>query len=222
MTAAHSPAPPRLYSRAEDLSDAVVHIAGLAVVCIAVPVLIVLAAVQRGDLTAMVGTSVYSGGLIAMILCSALYNMVRRPGWAWLLQRLDHAAIYLKIAGTYTAFVLLAGQGGMLALVVWAAAGVGVLLKAISPERFRPVALALYLGMGWAGVIGGGDLLAALPGMVVGLMLAGGAIYSLGVGFYLWQGLRFHYTVWHICVLAATLVFYAAVLVAVISEAPVA
>lgn len=222
MTAAHPPAPPRLYSRAEDLSDAVVHIAGLAVVCIAVPVLIVLAAVQRGDLTAMVGTSVYSGGLIAMILCSALYNMVRRPGWAWLLQRLDHAAIYLKIAGTYTAFVLLAGQGGMLALVVWAAAGVGVLLKAISPERFRPVALALYLGMGWAGVIGGGDLLAALPGMVVGLMLAGGAIYSLGVGFYLWQGLRFHYTVWHICVLAATLVFYAAVLVAVISEVPVA
>lgn len=222
MTAAHPPAPPRLYSRAEDLSDAVVHIAGLAVVCIAVPVLIVLAALQRGDLTAMVGTSVYSGGLIAMILCSALYNMVRRPGWAWLLQRLDHAAIYLKIAGTYTAFVLLAGQGGMLALVVWAAAGVGVLLKAISPERFRPVALALYLGMGWAGVIGGGDLLAALPGMVVGLMLAGGAIYSLGVGFYLWQGLRFHYTVWHICVLAATLVFYAAVLVAVISEAPVA
>ena len=222
MTAAHPPAPPRLYSWAEDLSDAVVHIAGLAVVCIAVPVLIVLAALQRGDLTAMVGTSVYSGGLIAMILCSALYNMVRRPGWAWLLQRLDHAAIYLKIAGTYTAFVLLAGQGGMLALVVWAAAGVGVLLKAISPERFRPVALALYLGMGWAGVIGGGDLLAALPGMVVGLMLAGGAIYSLGVGFYLWQGLRFHYTVWHICVLAATLVFYAAVLVAVISEAPVA
>lgn len=222
MTAAHSPAPPRLYSWAEDLSDAVVHIAGLAVVCIAVPVLIVLAALQRGDLTAMVGTSVYSGGLIAMILCSALYNMVRRPGWAWLLQRLDHAAIYLKIAGTYTAFVLLAGQGGMLALVVWAAAGVGVLLKAISPERFRPVALALYLGMGWAGVIGGGDLLAALPGVVVGLMLAGGAIYSLGVGFYLWQGLRFHYTVWHICVLAATLVFYAAVLVAVISEAPVA
>lgn len=222
MTAAHPPAPPRLYSRAEDLSDAVVHIAGLAVVCIAVPVLIVLAALQRGDLTAMVGTSVYSGGLIAMILCSALYNMVRRPGWAWLLQRLDHAAIYLKIAGTYTAFVLLAGQGGMLALVVWAAAGVGVLLKAISPERFRPVALALYLGMGWAGVIGGGDLLAALPGVAVGLMLAGGAIYSLGVGFYLWQGLRFHYTVWHICVLAATLVFYAAVLVAVISEAPVA
>lgn len=217
MTAAHPPASPRLYSRAEDLSDAVVHIAGLAVVCIAVPVLIVLAAVQRGDLTAMVGTSVYSGGLIAMILCSALYNMVRRPGWAWLLQRLDHAAIYLKIAGTYTAFVLLAGQGGMLALVVWAAAGVGALLKAISPERFRPVALALYLGMGWAGVIGGGDLLAALPGVVVGLMLAGGAIYSLGVGFYLWQGLRFHYTVWHICVLAATLVFYAAVLVAVIS-----
>lgn len=218
MFAATRPA----YSRAEMLSDAVVHVTGLVVACAAVPVLIVLTALQRGDATALIGASVYGVTLIAMILCSALYNMIRRPEWAWLLQRLDHAAIYLKIAGTYTPFALLTGQGGALAAVVWIAAGVGVVLKAVSPRRFRPLALALYLGMGWAGVLAGGDMMAALPGPVVALMLTGGLIYSLGVAFYLWERLSFHYTIWHVCVLAATMVFYAAVVVLVVSGAPVA
>lgn len=226
MMDAQSPMPPhassRAYSRAEMRSDAVVHVTGLVAVAVAVPVLIGLAALQRGDAPALVATSVYGATLIAMILCSALYNMIRRPEWDWLLQRLDHAAIYLKIAGTYTPFVLLTGQGGFLAALVWGAAAVGVVLKAISPRRFRPLALALYLGMGWAGVLAGGEMLAALPGPVVALMLTGGVIYSLGVGFYLWERLTFHYTIWHICVLAATMVFYAAVLVLLISGVPAA
>ena len=210
------------YSRAERLSDAIVHVSGLVAATAAVPVLIVLTAQQRGDAASVVGASVYGATLIAMILCSALFNMVRRPEWGWLLQRLDHAAIYLKIAGTYTPFALVTGQGGAVAALVWAAAGVGVVLKTISPLRFRPLALALYLGMGWAGVLAGGEMLAALPGSVVVLMLTGGLIYSLGVGFYLWQRLRFHYTIWHVCVLAATMVFYAAVVVLVVSGAPTA
>lgn len=103
------------YSRAERLSDAVVHVTGMTAALAAVPVLIVLACLLRGDAPAVFGTSVYGATLLAKLFCSGLFNMVARPDWAWLLQRLDHAAIYLKIAGTYTPFALMTGQGGVLA-----------------------------------------------------------------------------------------------------------
>lgn len=204
------------YSRAEYLSDAVVHVTGLAMAAGAVPVLIVLAALLRGDAPALVGASVYGATLIAMILFSALYNMIARPDWYWLLRRLDHSAIYLKIAGTYTPFALISGQGWVLTAVMWLAAAAGVALKTISPARFRWAAMALYLGMGWAGFVAGGPMLAALPGPVVALMITGGLIYTSGVAFYLWKTLPFHRTIWHVFVLAATAVFYAAVVVQVV------
>lgn len=206
--ASHRPA----YSRAEWISDAVVHVMGLTAAIAAVPALILAAVLARGDTTAVFATSVYGVTLLGMIGCSALFNMLPRPDWAWALQRLDHAAIYLKIAGTYTPFALMSGQGGALAGTIWATAGLGVALKIFSPQRFRLLALALYLGMGWAAALADQSMLAALPQKVVWLMILGGGLYSLGVGFYLWQPLKFHYTIWHICVLAATAAFYAAIL----------
>jgi len=189
----------------------VVHVAGLAAVIGAVPVLIVLTALLRGDSASILGASVYGATFTLMILCSALYNMIPRPDWAWLLRRLDHSAIYLKIAGTYTPFALISGQGAGLVAALWGAAGVGVAMKLVSPARFRWVALALYLGMGWAGVVLGSDILAALPDRVVVLMAVGGGLYTIGVVFFLWDGLPFHNTIWHVFVLAASLCFYAAV-----------
>ena len=208
------------YSKAERVSDAVVHVMGLMLVLMAVPVLIVLTALYRGDAASVTGVSIYGAALIAMILCSALYNIGETSGWGtareWLLRRLDHSAIYLKIAGTYTPFTLLSGHGVALTAGVWAAAIAGIVLKVISPERFKFAALALYLGMGWAGVIAGGSMFAALPVSVMVLMAVGGSLYTLGVVFYLWRKLPFHYTIWHVFVLAASLVFYAAVLVFVL------
>lgn len=210
------PTPRSRYSRAEWLSDAVVHVAGVSLVLMAVPVLIVVTVIERGDLAAVSGVSIYGAALIAMLACSALYNIGVRFHWGaareWLFKRLDHAAIYVKIAGTYTPFTLLSGHGVGLTLGLWAAALAGVALKLISPYRFRWLALGLYLAMGWAGVIAGQALLAALPMPVVVLMLVGGALYTGGVVFYLWERLPFHNTIWHVCVLAASLVFYAAVL----------
>ena len=205
------------YSRAELISDAVVHVTGLAAVTAAVPVLIVLTVMLRGDAASVTGASIYGGTLILMILCSALYNMIQRPDWSWLLRRMDHSAIYLKIAGTYTPFVLITGEGIVMAAGLWTAALVGVGLKIFSPARFRWVALALYLGMGWVGVLAGRELLAALSWPVIILMIVGGGLYTLGVAFYLWKNLRFHNTIWHVFVLIASLVFYAAVVVAVVS-----
>ena len=205
------------YSRAERISDAAVHVAGLAAAIGAVPVLIVLAAMLRGDLPAMVGISIYGATLILMILCSALYHMVPAPGWKGLLRRLDHGAIYLKIAGTYTPFALLSGQGAGLTAGIWGAAVAGLSLKMISPDRFRWAALALYLGMGWGGVALGGALLGALTPAAVSLMLVGGGLYTLGVVFFLWERLPFQTTIWHVFVLAASLAFYAAVVVQVVA-----
>ncbi|KPQ05181.1 MAG: hemolysin III [Rhodobacteraceae bacterium HLUCCA12] len=208
------------YTRAERLADAVVHVTGLSLVLMAVPVLIVVTALQRGDALSLTGVSVYGGALFAMIFCSALYNMSESFDWGsareWLFKRLDHAAIYVKIAGTYTPFTLLSGQGFGLTAGLWGAAAAGVALKLVSPWRFRWLALALYLGMGWAGVVAGQALLAQLPVPVLVLMLVGGGIYTAGVVFYLWERLPFHNTIWHVLVLAASLIFYAAVLTHVV------
>jgi hemolysin III len=209
--------PRSAYSRAERLSDATVHLTGLALALGAVPVLIVLAALLRGDAAAVTGAAVYGGSVLVMLACSAAWNMADRPDWSWLLRRLDHAAIYLKIAGTYTAFTLLAGTGLALLAAVWAAAVLGVMLKLISPARFRRTGIALYLGIGWVGVLAGGSMMAAMPVAVIVLMAVGGALYTLGVPFYLWDRLRFHNTIWHGFVLAASGVFYAAVTVQVVA-----
>jgi hemolysin III len=204
------------YSRAELLSDAVVHVTGLVLVLVAIPVLIVLTAILRGDAAALLGVSVYGAAMVAMIACSALYNMTPGAARAWLYRRLDHSAIYIKIAGTYTPFTLLSGHGLALTAGVWGAAVLGVGLKIVSPERFRWAALALYLGMGWVGVVAGQALIAALPTPVWGLMVVGGLLYTAGVAFYLWERLPFHTTIWHGFVLAATFVFYAAVVTLVV------
>ena len=206
------------YSAAELRSDAAVHLLGLGIVALGVPVLLMLTALVRGaDGTVLAGVGVYGAALAAMIAASAVYNMARRERLIWLWRRLDHSAIYLKIAGTYTPFTLLTGQGLALTAGLWGAAALGVALKLFSPERFRWLSLALYLGMGWAGVVAGQAMIAALPGGVLALMLAGGILYTVGVAFHLWRSLPFHNTIWHGFVLVASLFFYAAVTVLVLA-----
>jgi hemolysin III len=205
------------YSAAERRSDAVVHLAGLAAVTASVPVLIVLAALSHGDLATMAGVSVYAVTLVLMIAASALYNVAGPGRWHGLLRRLDHSAIYLKIAGTYTPFAALTGQGLALIAGLWCAALAGTGLKIAAPHRFRAFGIALYLGMGWAGLVAGWPLFAALAPATVALIVTGGVIYTLGVGFFLFDRLPFHYTIWHVFVLAATMVLYAAVIVQVVA-----
>jgi hemolysin III len=102
---------------------------------------------------------------------------------------------------------------------LWAAALTGVGIKLVSPHRFRLVTLALYLAMGWAGLLAGGTFLGALSLPVLILILIGGVLYTAGVAFYLFERLPFHYTIWHMFVLAASLVFYAAVTLHLVQSA---
>lgn len=203
----------RVYRTAERVSDAVIHVLGLALAFLSVPVLVTLSAVWRGDLPAVAGTLIYGTTLIAMLLCSALYHLIPAPAWKDVLRRLDHSAIYFKIAGTYTPFTLLSGgHGAVLLTGLWGAAIAGCGLKIFAPvDRFRWIALALYLAMGWAGIVAGWSLFGSLSAVVFSLILIGGLIYTAGIVFFLWEVLPYHNTVWHAFVLAASIVFFAAV-----------
>ncbi len=208
-----------LYSRAEWISDAVIHVSGLTIALMGVPVLIVLAVIFGGNAATVVGVSVYAATMVGMILCSALYNMVRSPRWSGFLRGLDHSAIYAKIAGTYTPFTLMSGHGGYLLAGLWGAALAGTGLRILSPDRMKWLGLAIYLGMGWAGLLTGGVVFASLTTSVMVLILIGGGLYTVGVAFFLASGLRYHYTIWHGFVLAATGVFYAAVVTHLVQSA---
>ncbi|MEM1429301.1 MAG: hemolysin III family protein [Pseudomonadota bacterium] len=199
------------YTRAEHVSDVAVHLVALVAAIAAVPVLITLAAVWHGNASAITAISIYGATLIAMIGCSALYNGFPRAPLNWLFQRLDHSAIYFKIAGTYTAFTLMTGQGGWLLTGLWGAALAGSGLRVFGSGRWKWLAFALYLLMGWAGVVFGWSIFSALSAPVLALMLAGGLLYTGGTVFLLWERLPFHNTIWHLFVMSATTVFFIAV-----------
>lgn len=202
----------RTYTRAERLSDAVVHVTGLAAVAVGVPVLVTLAIVFRGDSAAILGITIYGLALFAMIGFSALYHMVQHPDWTPIFRRLDHSAIYWKIAGTYTPFTLLSGgHGAGLLAGLWAAAMAGTGLRVLAPYRFRGVSLALYPAMGWAGAVVGWSIFATLSPLVFGLILAGGVLYTVGMVFYFWERLPYHNTIWHVFVLVASMLFFVAI-----------
>jgi hemolysin III len=131
---------------------------------------------------------------------------------------LDHSAIYLLIAATYTAFVLpMYGVVPVIILaMVWSAALAGVVVKLVLPGRFDNMAIALYLTMGWSGVLTIGPATVLLAPATLCLIAAGGALYSLGVMFHVWNGLRFQNAIWHGFVLAAAVCHYAAVLTSLV------
>lgn len=202
-------------TRAEYVSDAVVHVTGIVLVVGAVPPLIYLTAVNGGG-SALFGVSIYAATLVLMILASALYNMIRSESWAQTLCRLDHSAIYLKIAGTYSGFALIAGQGAGALSVLWGIAAAGIWLKIAAPGRYRMLGIALYLGMGWVGAVLCWGLFVSLPPAAMALIVAGGLIYTAGVAFFLWETLPHNQAVWHVFVLVATMLLYAAMVLAVV------
>jgi hemolysin III len=213
---------PEVYSRAELLSDAAVHILGLISALVAVPVLITLAALWFGDATTLIGASVYGLSLIAMFTCSAIYNMSRLPAWRDFFRRVDQSAIYVKIAGTYTPFAVLTGTHmGFFLTGIWGAALAGASLILFGPARLKRPSLLLYLGIGWAGLVAGQPLIHDLSPTGFALLLAAGTVYTCGVIFYLWEALPFHNPIWHVFVFAASFVIYAALVVELWERAPV-
>jgi hemolysin III len=203
---------PRAYDRAERTCDVVIHLAGLVLALAAVPVLITLAAIWRGDLAGVAGVSIYGATLIAMLSASLAYNHVWRPDWSDLLRKIDMSAIYLKIAGTVTPFAVLSGTGAGFVAAMWTAAVVATATVFLRRRRSSLVSVGIGLGMGWAVLVAGGDVIAATSGPVFALIVVGGVLYSLGTPFLLMGGMRFHNAIWHGFVVAASVVFFVAIL----------
>jgi hemolysin III len=208
----HANRPGRLFTLAEVIADGLVHGAGLIHALGLGIVLIVFAAIgtARPELPAIV---VYFTTLVAVLTISLIFNMAPVSAFKRVMARLDQAAIFLFIAGTYTPFLAILGNTPavwLLGTLVWGAALVGVALKLIVPERFGRLAILLYLAIGWSGVLVFGSLATALPPASFWLLVSGGIVYSAGIVFHLWERLKFHNVLWHVFVVAgATLHLWA-------------
>lgn len=202
------------YSRAERLADAVVHAVSLAFglgACISLAIVLL----PSHDGLRWFAVGLYAAGLLAMLSCSALYNMTVRSRWKAVFRRLDHAAIFVMIAGSYTPFLLIALGGawgyGLLAFV-WTVALGGVVMKLVWPRRFDHLSVAAYLLLGWSIVVALDPLIAGLSVAGLVLLAVGGVLYSLGVVFHLWARLPYQNAIWHTFVLAAAACHFSAVM----------
>ena len=201
------------YSFGERVADGVLHVIGVTSSLAAATVLVIFAFNHLPSVS-FISIVVYGVALVAVFGCSAAYHLISKPRLKAILRRCDHAAIYFKIAGTYTPFALLKIGGIMgfsLLGFVWAISVFGAAVKLLWPEHFVRTSYVLYLGLGWSGVLALDPLTLALSSQVLILLAAGGCLYTIGIVFHFWEKLRYHNAVWHAFVLAASACHFAAV-----------
>lgn len=195
------------YTVEELVLDGLVHGVGLLIALGAGSILLLAGGTARPTLL------VYVASLLLVLGVSLAFNLAPVTPVKRFLARLDQAAIFLLIAGTYTPLLGLLGDtppGDIMLVAVWSAAIVGIALKLLVPNRFGRLALVLYAGIGWSGLAVFDSLAAVLPTGTLWLLLAGGVAYSSGIVFHLWERLRFHNVIWHcFVVLGATLHLWA-------------
>lgn len=211
-------APHKRQSPAEEMANIVTHGLGLALSVVGWIALMVFSGVA-GDGWDLAASAVYGGSLVFLYSTSTAYHSVRQPRTKYTLRILDHVAIFLLIAGTYTPFTVLLmrdGWGWTVLAVVWGFAIAGLLFKLLSAHRFHPAATSLYLIMGWFGVLFVNPVSGALPTGALMLIAAGGLAYTVGVIFYGWHSLRYSHAIWHVFVLVGSICHYIAVAVYVL------
>jgi hemolysin III len=200
-------------SLGEEIANSVSHGAGLVAAIAATPLLLSHAA-QRGGGYFLVGTSVFGATIMLLYLASTLYHALPRGKAKRVFQVIDHGAIFLLIAGTYTPFslgVLRGAWGWTLLALVWALAVIGVILKAVRGVRYPTLSLLMYLGMGWLGVVAIRPLWLGVPLSGLVWLLLGGVAYTVGAAFFTAERLGYCHLVWHLFVLAGTSCHFIAV-----------
>ena len=201
------------YSKAEELANRWTHGLGVLLSIAGVSALIGMAAGQ-GDASRIVSAGIYGLAMITFYCLSTAYHSVCKPYTRYVFRILDHASIYLMIAGSYTPFALvtLRGVWGWTLLgTVWGLGVFGAVMKIFTTHRFPYVGPLLYLGLGWIVVIAFKPLSAALALNGLALLFIGGAAYTVGVLFYLWERLPFNHAIWHVFVLAGSACHFAAI-----------
>jgi hemolysin III len=206
------------YSPREELANALTHGVGAALSVAGLVVLVTLTG-RHGDAWRVTATAIFGVTLVLLYSASTLYHSFRGEPLKRLLRKFDHASIFLLIAGTYTPFLLvnLRGPWGWsLFGVIWTMAIAGVALKFWFTGRFRIASTLLYVGMGWLVLIALRPLSNAISAPALGLLVAGGFIYTVGTVFYLWKRLPYHHAIWHLFVLGGSACHFCAVWAAVL------
>jgi hemolysin III len=211
--------PPVTYS--EEVANGVTH--GIGTV-LAVGALAVLAtyATLRGNAWHIVTCSVFGATLIFAYAASTLYHSIQAPELKRLLRFVDHTAIFLLIAGTYTPFMLvnLGGPWGWtIFTAVWSMAVIGIVMHATGLHRFQAASLTLYIAMGWTAVVAAKPIIDAIPTGGLVLVVGGGLAYTGGVVFFLYERLPYNHAIWHLFVLAGSAAHFFAILFYVIPMA---
>ena len=211
----------RFYTIGEEIANSITHGIG-AILSIAGLILLVILASLYGDIWRIVSVTIYGTCLVLLYLCSTLYHSIQRPKVKRVLRILDHAAIYLLIAGSYTPFALVTMRGPLgwtILGIVWVLALLGILFKIWFIGRFEVMATIGYILMSWICLVAFKQLIAGLglDGML--WLMFGGAAYMIGVIFYAWQKLPYNHAIWHLFVLGGSTCHFFAVLLHVLPAA---
>ncbi len=204
----------RSQSRGEEIANGLSHGVGFLAAVAVAPVLAV-SACRRGSSAGIVGASVFAFTMILLYITSTLYHLLAENKAKRIFHVLDHSAIFLLIAGTYTPFtlgVLRGALGWTLFGLVWGIAVVGVAFKSAGGVRYQRLSIVLYLAMGWLVLIAAKPLWLNMPAWGLFWLVAGGVAYTAGVGFYAAKRLRYAHFVWHLFVIAGTACHFIAVL----------
>jgi hemolysin III len=207
-----------VYSTAEEIAHTITHGIGLLLSIAGLSVLVAFATLN-GNVWHIVSSSIYGASLVILYSASSLYHGIPNPRAKAVLKQLDHAAIYVLIAGTYTPFLLVSLRGAWgwsLFGVIWSIAIFGMVLEFINAPHLKKLSLGLYLGLGWIVVIAIKPMLANVEVGGLLLLLLGGLSYSFGVIFYIRDKMPFNHAIWHLFVLAGSVLHYFSVLLYVI------
>lgn len=206
------------YSVGEEIASSIVHGLGIVFGIVGLTLNLVFSGMQ-GDMYKVVASIIYGLAMILEYTASTLYHSIPHPKAKHVFKILDHAAIYLLIAGTYTPFCLvpLRDQGGIpLLITIWAIALAGMSFEAFWVYRPKWVSVVVYLIMGWMVVFSIGDLVNTLDPTGVWLLIGGGLCYTIGTAFYVLKKVPYLHAVWHLWVLAGTVLHYFSILVYVV------
>jgi hemolysin III len=210
--------PSRPWTVGEEVAHSVTHGIGLLGAVAGLALLVVLAAATH-DPWRITACAIYASTLVLLYGTSTLYHALSATRARDVLRVLDHSAIYLLIAGTYTPFALVSLRGPWgwtLLAIVWSLALAGVTMKAVFGARWPIISTALYIAMGWVVIIAVKPLVAHVPPAGIAWLVAGGLAYTGGVVFYAWTKLRYSHAIWHLFVLAGSVCHYIAVVLYVV------
>jgi hemolysin III len=204
----------KLDSLGEEIANSITHGIGTGLSVAGLTLLVALAALF-GNVYQIVSFSVYGATLVILYLASTLYHSFQHPKVKQVLKRIDHASIYLLIAGTYTPFLLVGIRGGLgwtLFAIIWGLALLGIGFKAIFIHHFQKLSVLTYIFMGWLCVVAMKEMITNIPHGGLILLAVGGVTYTVGVIFYMMKKVRYAHAIWHLFVMGGSICHYLAVL----------